>query len=490
MIFLPYTTMNTIKPRPSEMLRTLLITALLALSAHAAALDFGRIRTDEVAVYAQNLASGEVIAAHRADAAVNPASTMKLVTTFAALRALGDDYRWLTEWKSDAAVRNGVLEGDIYWVGSGNPVLDQNDLLDMQSQLRTQGIRNISGQLVLDRSVWQSTGSADDFDDDAGETFATAPDPQMLAYKVVWAKPERNALGNPEISLNPPLPGIPLQNRSTITAGTTACRSLKPYLQARYQNGTLWFDGQIPASCLGQEIFINMLDPTAFAGKSFINHWRAAGGGIADGWRTGRAPRHATTVAANQSKPLAAVLADMNKHSNNIIARSLFLTLGSTAGNPSTARRAEAEVRRQLVQAGIDDEALVLENGSGLSRRERLTARMLGQILANAWHSPFQTAFTDSLPVAGHDGTLKNRFKHIGRPLHLKTGTLKNVRALAGYWLPQTATQPPLALVVIINSDRSPDYLPDLDKLLTDLLQAAGVYGATAHLSARPSETH
>ena len=458
------------------MFRSLVVAALLALSAHAVALDLGRIRADEIAVYAQDLHSGEVLVSHRADVAVNPASTMKLVTTFAALRALGDDYRWLTEWKATAEVKGDTLDGDIYWVGSGNPVLDQNDLLDMQSQLRAQGIHKIGGDLVLDRSIWNGTGSADDFDDDAAEAFATAPDPQMLAYKVVWAKPERNLLGDTEIVLNPPLPNIPQQNSVSVYAGAAECKSLKPYLHARYQGGALWFSGKVPESCLGQETFINMLDSQTFAAKSFVNHWRAAGGEIGGGWRSGNTPKGATTLAANHSKPLAAVIADMNKNSNNVIARSLFLTLGEQAGSGNTARQAAAEVRRQLVQAGIDTEALVLENGSGLSRRERVTARMMGDILAKAYRSPFQTAFTDSLPVAGNDGTLKSRFKQIGSPLRLKTGTLKNVRALAGYWLPQTPQQHPLALVVIINSERSGGYLPDMDKLVARVLQDAGVY--------------
>ena len=460
------------------MLRSILFAALLALSQQAFALDFGRIRTDEIAVYAQDLATGEVIESHRVDAAVNPASTMKLMTTFAALRALGDDYRWLTEWKSTAEVKGDTLDGDIYWVGSGNPVLDQNDLLDMHNQLRAQGIRKINGQLVLDRSVWRSVGSADDFDDDAAEAFSTAPDPQMLAYKVVWAKPERNPLGDTVVSLNPPLPNIPQQSDVSVYPSEAVCKSLKPYLNARYQGGTLSFSGKIPASCLGQEIFINMFDPQTFAGKSFVNHWRAAGGEIHDGWRSGITPESATTVAANQSKPLAAVIADMNKNSNNVIARSLFLTLGEKAGG-RTVHAAEAEIRRQLVQAGIDDEALVLENGSGLSRRERVTARMMGEMLAKAYQSPFQTAFVDSLPIAGVDGTLKSRFKQIGSPLRLKTGTLKNVRALAGYWLPQTAEQHPLSLVVIINSERSGGYLPDMDKLVMRVLQDAGRFEHT-----------
>ena len=133
-------------------------------------------------------------------------------------------------------------------------------------------------------------------------------------------------------------------------------------------------------------------------------------------------------------------------------------------------QNAKGAVRRQLVAAGLDDEALVLENGSGLSRRERLTARFMGQMLQQAWQSPFQAAFIDTLPIGGRDGTLKGRFKNSGGGLRLKTGTLKNVRALAGYWLPENPQQHPLAIVVIINSERSGGYLPDMDKLVERVL--------------------
>ena len=151
----------------------------------------------------------------------------------------------------------------------------------------------------------------------------------------------------------------------------------------------------------------------------------------------------------------------------------MYLALGEQAARGRNGtQNAEAAVRRALRSAGLDDETLVLENGSGLSRRERASARFLGEMLAAARRSPFQTAFTDSLPIAGNDGTLKKRFQNIGSPLRLKTGTLKNVRALAGYWLPE-APQHPLAIVVLVNSEQSGAYLADLDKLVMQLLPAA-----------------
>ncbi|WP_298079042.1 D-alanyl-D-alanine carboxypeptidase, partial [uncultured Cardiobacterium sp.] len=180
-------------------LRTTAALLLCALSLNARALDFGGIPPEEISVYVKDLQSGRIIEEHRADESMNPASTMKLVTAFAAFRALGRDYRWTTELKSDGRVNGDTLEGDIYWVGSGDPMLDQDGLVALQQQLRDKGIVHINGRLVLDRSVWGETGSADDFGSDADEAFMTAPDPNMLAYKVVWVKPERGTAGGVDI---------------------------------------------------------------------------------------------------------------------------------------------------------------------------------------------------------------------------------------------------------------------------------------------------
>lgn len=450
-------------------MRRFLLCALLLLPAAASALDTGTIAPQEIAVYVQELNSKKVRVAHQADASFNPASTMKLVTAFAAFNALGPDFRWQTEFKSAAPVSGGSLNGDIYWVGSGDPVMDQDDLIAAQQQLRDKGINRITGSLVFDRSIWGNAGTAHGFDDDAGEAFTTDPDPQMLAYKVVWLKPAFNEAGLPVITTNPPLPDVAQNNQVRFTPSGT-CRSLKRYLSAKYENGVLHMSGTLPEACIGQETFINMLDTQNFAAKSFVNQWRAAGGQMASGYRVGTAPADAATLAVHRSAPLHEALTSMNKLSNNVIARTVFLTMGERAADNQTGQNAQAAVRRELVKAGLDDEALILENGSGLSRRERLTARFLGELLAKSYESRFRQAFIDTLPIAGTDGTLKQRFKNRTGELFLKTGTLKNVRALAGYYLPHHADGSPLAIVVLVNSPKSDYYVNEIDKIVERLL--------------------
>lgn len=461
-------------------IRRMFAAALYLMHTAVFALDTGKIPPQEIAVYVQDMNTGQVLESHRADVAMQPASVMKLVTTFAALRALGPDFSWQTEFKSEAPVRGGVLEGAVYWVGSGDPVFDQKDIQNVQGQMRQRGIQAIRGPLVFDDSVWSSNGSADDFERDAGETFATPPSPHMLAYKVVWAKAVRNPLGDIAFEANPPLPGIAQQINVQSGTDLANCTSLKNYVSAAYRSGVLYFNGKLPESCIGSEMFINMLDMDEFAGQSFTNQWRAGGGEIADGYRFGKTPVAAQTLAVHRSPSLSYILRDMNKNSNNVIARSLFLTLGAQRGKGETVQSARAQVRRELVAAGLDDEALDLENGSGLSRRERATARMLGEMLAAAWKSPFRQALVDSLPIGGVEGTLKNRFNdqsQTGR-FYLKTGTLDNVRALAGYWLPANPAEGnPLSVVAVVNSKQAKQYLPQLDNVVAKAVRRRGKAG-------------
>ncbi|HFC8841109.1 TPA: D-alanyl-D-alanine carboxypeptidase/D-alanyl-D-alanine-endopeptidase [Neisseria subflava] len=461
-------------------LKSILSIGLMMTVCPSWALDFGRIPENEISVYVQELDSGKVIAEHRADELRNPASTMKLVTAFTAFRMLGGDYRWKTEFKTNGSIKGDTLKGNVYWVGSGDPVFDQHDLVQMQQQMRDKGIRHIDGHLILDRSLWGDVKNPDDFASDSAESFMTPPDPNMLAYKTVELRAEKEEDGSLVIRTNPPLPNLNIQNKLTLENKEGKCSVLKKHMKTSYKNNTLTVSGKLPESCLGQGLYLNMYSMKEYVGKSFVNQWQQQGGTVSDGLTTGVAPHDAHVLASHLSKPLTDILTDMNKHSNNLIARSVFLKF---AGNMSDYKLAQTKaasiVKSELAVAGINTEGLVLENGSGLSRVERLNARMMAQMLEKAYFSPFKNEFISTLPIAGKDGTLKTRLKQPGENLRLKTGTLKDVRALAGYWLGEK----PLLVVVIINSQKSTDYLRDLDKLVSKIVQPGGEHWIDAKAS-------
>lgn len=432
------------------------------------AITFGKLPPNKTAVYIADLQTGKIIYQHRADEAVNPASTMKLVTGFVAMQQLGARYQWLTEWRSDAPVRNGVLQGNLYWYGSGDPVFDQRDLQRMLAQLRAKGIRKINGRLVLDRSIWSNTGSAENFIADHNEVFVTPPDPHMLAYRVWWLAITANEHHQPVVNFDPPLPNVTVNQQIKWLDHNIPCPSAEKFIHTTFNGHTLHIQGKVPKSCIEKKWFINTnkLAAVEYAAQSFRAWWRQNSTDIS--YSVGTLPQNSTVLAAHQSKPLADIIRAMNKYSNNTIARTIFLRLGE-GQQGDTVQNAKAVTLQILRRAGIDTTKLQLENGSGLSRKERVSAHLLGQLLQTAYKSAFSQEFINSLPIGGIDGTLKHRFKNTQGQWHLKTGTLNNVNALAGYWIPKTTTQRPLVVVAIVNTPGN--HAAELDILVRSLIK-------------------
>ena len=429
--------------------------------------NIGKIPPNEVAFFVQDLNTGKILAEHNADRPMNPASVMKLVTSYAALDTLGADFCWKTQWKVRSAVNNGVLDGNLYWVGSGDPTMEQDDLIAMQKALRNKGIQQIGGKIILDTSVWSSTGTAEHFTHDAGRAFTIAPDTHMLSYKVVLVGVERDSMGELTIVTKPPLPNIPINNTAQFIS-SEQCSNIAKVLKAHWDGKVLHIEGRIPTACENQSLYVNMLQPKEFAFESFVGQWQKQGGSGVNLFLTGETPADTTVIAEHISAPLSNAIRTMNKQSDNLFARSIFLTLGANQSG-DTVENAKKAVINSFRQAGISTQGLVLENGSGLSREERITTRTLGTMLYRAYYNDlFNETFIDSLPIAGEDGTLRRRLGDVGG-LRMKTGTLNNVRALAGFRLPENFNQAPLAIVVLINSPKATAYLSDMDELVRSL---------------------
>ncbi|POZ61312.1 D-alanyl-D-alanine carboxypeptidase/D-alanyl-D-alanine endopeptidase [Chromobacterium alticapitis] len=451
------------------------------LCAQAGAWDLHGLKPEEVAVWAAPVEGDGPVIAHRADAAMNPASTMKLLTGWAALNRLGPDYRWKTSLLSDAPVEGDALKGDLYWLGGGDPRFDNGDLLSLLHSLRLRGIRRLEGRLLLDKRAFADIGGADDFDEDAGRAFVVGPDAHLVNLKVAWLTFYRDGQGA-RAALDPPLSGVALQ--SDLKPGADApCPDVRRFVAIESDGSRVSVSGSLPAACDGQRAYVNVLDHDAFAGQDFAAMWQALGGEGPLRVERGRAPDGARELAAWQSQPLPAALADINKYSNNTMARTLFLTLGREAAGEGSPRAAAGALRDMLSQRGIADlSALQLENGSGLSRRERVTARLLGEVLLDAARGPYASEFIASLPIAATDGTLKKRFADLGPRLRMKTGTLNDVKALAGYWQAEDGRR--LAIVAIVNGPQAKTSAKALDALVSDLVR--DYRGGAMRSSAKP----
>ena len=410
----------------------------------------------------------------RANAAMNPASVMKLVTTYAALELLGPAYTWPTLVYADGPIANGVLAGDLVIEGRGDPKLVMERLWLLLRRVRGLGIRAISGDIVLDRSAFAPLAqNPGDFDGEALRPYNAVPDALLVNYKsVVMTFVPNPATGNASVSFDPPLAGVTMQASVQLSAGGNArpdCGDYRAQLKADLADpARIAFNGSYPAAC-GEKVWaVAYADPASYSQKAIAGLWREMGGQLAGSVRGGVAAPGARPVFVLESPPLAEVIRDINKFSNNVMAQQLFLTL--SLGRPGGAGiDASREALRGWWQArfGADD-VPVLDNGSGLSRSERITPQALARMLQSAYGSGAMPELMASLPIAGIDGTLKrgkSRTSTLAQGwAHLKSGSLRDAAALAGYVDAPDGRR--LVVVGIVNHANAAAARPALDALV------------------------
>ena len=393
-----------------------------------------------VAIVVQEVGKRRPLFAQQPDRPYNPASVMKLVTTFAALDLLGPDYRWKTNAYLDGPLDAGVLRGNLVLKGSGDPKITVEQWQAFMGALRAKGLAAIEGDLVLDRSLFAPIAhDPAAFDGEPQKPYNVGPDALLVNFKAVRFAFAPNATADAvDLKVEPALAGVEIGPPPRASAGD--CGDWRATLGAKFADrGTraeATFGGRYPASCGEREWWVSLLDLPVYVHGMFGTYFRAAGGRFAGGWKDGAAPAGAPPFATLESPPLWDIVRDVNKLSNNVMARQVFLTLATVnAPPPATAARAADTVKRWIARRNLGMPELVLENGSGLSRRERISAGSLARLLLAADASPVREEFSSSLAVAAMDGTVQRRFQNgsvAGQAL-LKTGTLEGVRALAGY---------------------------------------------------------
>lgn len=430
--------------RPARIAAALLLACFVVVAraaelpaAFTAALKQAEIPLDRVAVVVQPLEAAEPVLSHNAEAALNPASAMKLVTSFAALQQLGPGYTWTTDVWANGAIADGVLDGDLVIKGYGDPGLTLERMWLLQRELRARGVRHIRGNLVLDGSHFDVPPAEPGAFDGEPLALYNAPPGALVANfnaLTLRLKPgEREVLIVPDIAL----PGATLVSRLVLEE-SAACNGWRDALAPMLSNGNgaaLVVSGRYARGCGEQALSLNLFPPAATFDFIFRGLWAESGGSLGGATVAGTAPA-SPPLLKFESEPLAASLIRLNKFSNNLMTRNLFLTLGAEAyGAPATLDKGARAVRELLARRGVATDKLVLENGAGLSRIERISAGALNQLLRAAYRSPLFSEFESALPIVAVDGTLKRRFN--GSPLsgnaHLKTGTLRDVSALAGY---------------------------------------------------------
>ncbi|CAN7491970.1 D-alanyl-D-alanine carboxypeptidase/D-alanyl-D-alanine-endopeptidase [Trinickia sp. LjRoot230] len=404
------------------------------------ALERAHVPLASVSVVIERIGSTTPVVALNAAKPMLPASTMKLVTTYSGLAMLGPDYRWATRAYADGTIDTaGVLHGDLYIQGTGDPKLVPEELIDLVDKIRKTGITGIDGALVLDKRFFDpSTRDLPPFDDDANAPYNVGPDPLLYAFKSLSFTLTPANDGTVAVDVLPPLAQLKIDN--TLRAKPGACvgsDAATPSVTPQ-KDGTVdaLFSGDYPLRCGPRTVNLAVLDHTAFFAGGFLALWRQQGGTFAGTVHEGAVPLGARLVATHHGPVLSDIVRDINKFSNNVMARNLFLTIGAVANKPpATPEKSTTAIRHFLDSRGLAMPELALANGSGLSRDEHISALSLADLLQAANASAVAQVFVASLPVAGVDGTMRNRLRNdpvLGNA-HIKTGTLRDVRAIAGY---------------------------------------------------------
>ena len=399
----------------------------------------------------------------------NPASVMKLVTTNAALELLGPTFTWKTQAYVDGGLSQGVLQGDLIIKGGGDPKLVLENFWLLLRQLRAAGLRQINGNLVLDRSYFADYAyDPSQFDGDPQKPYNVGPDALLLNYKTIAFRFTPDAATNSVmVTSDPPLAGY------AVTPPRLSAEPCPADWQGRLMlsndPSAASFAGTYAADCGPRSWYVNpyRMSHVQYVGQAFQQMWAELGGGFSGRVVNGVVTPSARLLAQWQSPTLPEVIRDINKYSNNVMARQVLLSVGAEmSGQPGDTVNGARAVRAWLADKGIDPSALVMENGAGLSRIERVSPMLLGRLLVQAYRSPLMPEFVSSLPLVGYDGTMRRRLKSQGvaGQAHIKTGTLNDVRSIAGFV--QAASGKTYVVVFLINHAAAPNGQKAQDALL------------------------
>jgi len=466
------------------------------------ALAAAGVPAQALAAVALPLGHGSGAWGHQAELPMQPGSTMKLVTSVVALDQLGPGHRGHTTFRSAAPLEQGTLQGDLWLEGGADPELGVAAFWALLVELRAAGVTHIAGDLVVDRRLF-NPARADvglpPFDEGPEWPYNVVPDALGLAGSLLPVEIDSTS-GVVMARTVPPLEGIEVHSRMALNA--KRCADWEDEWQpprpaeagAAAASQVIELRGGFPRDCK-RRVALHVLDRQQLTEALFRTLWAGLGGEFAGRVREAPGPAGVSSVASSevqgaaarvlamrQSRPWGEVLRGMNKASDNPLTRLLYLSLGATAGAPGeasaaspgepTAARAERVVRQWFGSRGIATPGLVLDNGSGLSRSERITPLTLAQMLQAAWSGRYASDFMMSLPLAGEDGTMRHRLKDSPATgwARLKTGTLRNVAALAGYV--RDAQGRPWAVAMMLNHDSARAARPALDALVDALARS------------------
>ncbi|MGD9842773.1 MAG: D-alanyl-D-alanine carboxypeptidase/D-alanyl-D-alanine-endopeptidase [Steroidobacteraceae bacterium] len=406
----------------------------------SSALKARGIAASSLSVYAEDLATGEILLSHNAEQLRQPASTIKVLTTFVALDELGPAYTWKTRAYAGGGMKNGVLDGDLVLVGGGDPYMTSDRWWTFVTELRRTGLTTITGDIIIDRSYFEPlTEDRSAFDDAPEKSYNVIPDALMVNFQTTSFTLTGNVTaGKPELVVQPSPANLQVDNAVRVVSGNCNRDYQNVSLATPLgSNGdALALTGSMVPGCRSWTRSRAIMTAPSYAYGTFKTFFEQQGGRIDGTLRVATLPAQAQLLLSYDSLTLGEIIRLVNKYSNNIMARTLLLTLGAEKyGAPASVEKGRRAINDWLKRHRIDLGQFVVDNGSGLSRLERSTAVGMARLLTQAWQNQYMPEFAASLPLAATDGTLRQRFQAAsmrGR-MRLKTGSIENVAGLAGF---------------------------------------------------------
>ena len=401
-----------------------------------------KLPADSLSLYIKEIDAQQPLIVLKGNTPRNPASSIKVITTFAALELLGPTYTWQTNFYLDGTLTDGTLDGNLIMQGGGDPFLVREAFWHILFTLQAKGLKHIKGDFLIDDGEFEDeTGSPGDFDKRPYRAYNVFPDAALVNFQAHQFNfvPQKNGL---HIYADPPAATMKIINKVKLIKGRCRgmYRHLKHNISRQGDNTVVTFSGDYPRSCGDQHLLRTMVPNDQYIYGVFKSLWENMGGTITGKVGktsiNGKKPFYVAT-----SRPLSEIITYINKYSNNVMARQLLLTIGKEKlesenkegkGSKILGRQA---IKEWLLTIGIPAPELVLDNGSGLSRKARVSVTTMGKLLEHAYKSPYQPEFMASLPMVGVDGTARKRLngKIPAGKIRIKTGLINGVRAMAGY---------------------------------------------------------
>jgi D-alanyl-D-alanine carboxypeptidase/D-alanyl-D-alanine-endopeptidase (penicillin-binding protein 4) len=399
-----------------------------------------------VSVQVVNARTGEEVYAYGGDRALMPASTMKLLTAATALRELGPSYRFPTWVMADGPINaEGVLEGNLYIKGQGDPSMVIERMWRMGMDLRLRGVNEVKGNVVFDDSYFADSinvpgwPSKDDLQ--AGPTYFAPLGALSVNYNIVAlnVRPGASVGSQAVVTVEVPSTSIVVENK--LVTGSTRSRywvRLDRRLDdATGRVATFTLTGNVPSDQAPDIFYRALPDPLTNYIAAFQMVTKQQGLKVKGAYKAGPTPPAAKVMFKSESDALAEIVAQMNKLSNNFMAEQLLRAVGAEKyGLPGTTEKGVKAVGAYLSELGVAPTAWRVVNGSGLTRATTIAPSAMDRVLVDMYRNPaLATEFVQSLSVGGRDGTLRHRFRDDGMEGRIrgKSGTLDGVRCLAGY---------------------------------------------------------